>query len=51
MYIDAIMWYFNLNKQQAQQYYKNCIANNELNTLEEILKAYKQTAQQAFYTD
>lgn len=51
MYIEAIMWYFGLSHSQAQQYYQNCINNNEKATLDEILTAYRKQAQLAFYND
>ena len=51
MYIDAIMWYFGFNKSQAEQYYKNLINNNELSTLDEILRGYKNQMTLAFYND
>lgn len=51
MYIDAIMWYFSMNKSQAEQYYKNLVNANELSTLYDILQAYQNQAKLAFYND
>ena len=51
MYIEAIKWYFGMTEQQARDYYKLCTAQGQTNRLDEILKAYQQTAQQAFWND
>lgn len=51
MYIEAIKWYFGMTEQQARDYYKLCTAQGQANRLDEILKAYQQTAQQAFWND
>lgn len=51
MYIDAIMWYFGFTKSQAEQYYKNLINNNELSTLDEIVRGYQNQMRLAFYND
>ena len=51
MYIDAIMWYFGLDKQQAAQYYVNCIYSNEQSSLDEILRAYQNQPHLSFYNN
>ena len=51
MYIDAIMWYFGFTRQQAEQYYRNCINANEKAVLDEILRGYQNQAKIAFYND
>lgn len=51
MYIDAIMWYFGFTKSQAEQYFQNCVNNNEKALLDEILAGYRNQAKLAFYND
>ena len=51
MYIEAIMWYFGMDKHQATDYYLKCINHNEQSSLEQILQAYKNQAQLSFYND
>lgn len=51
MYIDAIMWFFGMNKTQATQYYKELLANGETYRLEEILRGYQNQCKLAFYND
>ena len=51
MFIDAIMWYFGMNKSQATQYYKELLANGETYRMEEILRGYQNQCKLAFYND
>lgn len=51
MYIEAIMWYFGMTKQQAATYYINCTRSGEQSSLDAILQAYQNQAKLAFYND
>lgn len=51
MYIEAIMWYYGMTRQEATDFYKLCLADHKTATLDGILTAYQQTAKQAFYND
>lgn len=51
MYIDAIMWFFCMNRAQAEQYYLNLVNANELSTLYDILKAYQNQPKMSYFSN
>ncbi len=51
MLIQAVMWYFNMSQAQATNYIKLVQSAGDNDTLDEILKAYKNTAKMSFYND
>lgn len=51
MYVQAIMWYFGMNQQQALDYYNKLRLNGEIKLLYDILQAYQNQCKLAFYND
>lgn len=51
MLIQAVMWYFNMTQSEATTYIKLAESAGNTSTLDEILKAYQNTAKMSFYND